>query len=258
MANEWLLVTPEISLLLGVSAVAFVAAFVKGVVGFAYPMIMISGLSFLLDLEVAVAFLVLPLFVVNAVQALQFGVSKALRMSMRQWPIILSLSLTLLVTARFVIMVPHQFLWLVLGVTITAVASLQLIGWKFVIVQRYRRPAELLAGLGAGVFGGFAGVWAPLIVTYFISIAMSKRQNILAQGVIYTWGAIVLMLAHRTTEVLNAETMRVSALLVVPSVAGLLLGFALNSRLDSPTFRLCIQIALVAAGLNLIAQATLN
>ena len=246
---------PDIALLLGVAAVAFVAAFVKGVVGFAYPMVMISGLSFLVELEIAVALLILPLLLVNVVQALQFGLREAWRMSVRQWPIVVSLCLTLMVTARFVTLLSSEVIWLVLGITIASVSGIQLAGWKFRIAPRFHRTCELLAGVGAGFCGGFAGVWAPLIVTYFVSIDLPKRESILAQGVIYSWGAIALTIAHQRTDVLNADTTLFSILLVLPSVAGLLLGLALNSRLNSPAFRFWTQIALIGAGLNLIGRA---
>ena len=179
-------------------------------------------------------------------------------MSVRQWPIVVSLCLTLLVTARFVTVLSSELIWLVLGVTIASVSSLQLAGWKFRIAPRYHRPVEILAGTGAGFCGGFAGVWAPLIVTYFISIDLPKRESILAQGVIYSWGAVALTVAHQRTAVLNSETALLSSLLVLPSVAGLMLGLALNRKLNTPAFTFWTQVALICAGLNLIGRAMLG
>ena len=51
--------------------VALLAGLVKGMVGFAMPMILISGLGSFLSPELALAGLILPTLATNAIQALQ-------------------------------------------------------------------------------------------------------------------------------------------------------------------------------------------
>ena len=54
-----------------VCLVAAVAGVIKGMVGFAMPMIMISGLGMILSPELALAGLILPTVLANGVQALR-------------------------------------------------------------------------------------------------------------------------------------------------------------------------------------------
>ncbi|MEM8552427.1 MAG: sulfite exporter TauE/SafE family protein, partial [Pseudomonadota bacterium] len=69
-------VLPELSTLTWVLVVAItlVAGFVKGTVGFAMPMIMISGLGSVLPPELALAALIAPTLVTNAFQAFRGGI----------------------------------------------------------------------------------------------------------------------------------------------------------------------------------------
>ena len=58
-------------------AIGLLAGFVKGAVGFAMPMILISGLGSILPAELALAALILPTLVTNGMQALRQGTGAA-------------------------------------------------------------------------------------------------------------------------------------------------------------------------------------
>ena len=57
--------------------IALVAGFIKGVVGFAMPLVLISGLTFFLPPELALAGLIFPTVATNLFQALRQGFSAA-------------------------------------------------------------------------------------------------------------------------------------------------------------------------------------
>jgi uncharacterized membrane protein YfcA len=54
--------------------ITLLAGVVKGVVGFALPMVMISGLTLIMPPEIALAALILPTLVANLTQALRLRV----------------------------------------------------------------------------------------------------------------------------------------------------------------------------------------
>jgi uncharacterized protein len=76
--------------------------------------------------------------------------------------------------------------------------------------------------------------------------------------VIFLIGAIVLLAAHLGTGVMNAVTVPFSAALVVPAVAGLAVGYAVQDRLPQEKFRRWTQALLVLTGLNLVRQALMG
>lgn len=234
--------------------ISLFAGFIKGASGFAYPMIMLSGLGVLFEPQQAVAYLIFPLLVVNAIQCLQFGVNEARKIFQKYIRITAILCLFLILSSPLIIILPKSSVYLLVGIPITIVAILQLLGWKFHLQQKHRNSIEYLTGALAGVCGGFAGVWAPLIVPYLLAINPSKKEYILAQGVIYTTGSIVLIVAHLNLSILNLETTPTSLTLIIPSVVGLYIGILFNARLNHHRFRQLVLVILALAGINLIFQ----
>jgi hypothetical protein len=66
---------------------------------------------------------------------------------------------------------------------------------------------------------------------------------------------VVLTVAHIGSGVLNAQTAPASALLVIPAMVGMWLGFRAQDRLDAARFRRWTLILLLLTGLNLIRRA---
>ena len=81
-----------------------------------------------------------------------------------------------------------------------------------------------------------------------------KRDHLRIQGVIYGLGAVALLGAHIGSGVLRVQTLPLSVLLVIPAMAGLLLGFKVHDRIDQATFRRATLLVLLIAGLNLIRR----
>ncbi len=242
------------TLVLFTIGIAIIAGFIKGSSGFAFPMIMLSGLGVLYAPEQAVAYLIFPLFVVNAIQLFQYGVAEAKKIAREYIRISLVMCVFLIIASPLVIILPKAPLYLILGIPITAIAILQLLGWRLRLPPHYKLRAEYITGVAAGVSGGFAGVWAPLIVLYLLSINVSKKEYILAQGMIYTVGSIALIGAHLNTTILNGYTIPTSMSLILPSITGLYLGIKFSNRLNKRSFRKLVLVVLALAGINLIIQ----
>jgi uncharacterized membrane protein YfcA len=74
------------------------------------------------------------------------------------------------------------------------------------------------------------------------------------QGVVYGLGSVTLLAGHLRSGLLNAETAPLTAMLVVPALAGMAAGFAVGDRLDQERFRKATMAVLIVAGLNLIRR----
>ncbi|MFN3823784.1 MAG: sulfite exporter TauE/SafE family protein [Pseudorhodobacter sp.] len=236
-------------------AVAFFAGFVKGTIGFAMPLIMISAFSAFLPPEVALAGLVLPTVVTNLSQALRQGLEPAIGSVRKYWRLILATVIFIAISAQFVRAIPQDLFLLLLGVPVTLYALLQLSGRSLAIPLRNRHAAEWGLGVIGGLYGGISGVWGPPVLIYLLSIRADKVETVRVNGVIFLIGAVVLFGAHLQTGVMNAQTVPFSAALVVPSMLGLILGYRLQDRLDQARFRWWTQVLLVVTGLNLMRRA---
>ena len=250
-----IIVEMPVGLLLAAGAVALFAGFVKGVVGFALPMIMISGLGSLLPPEIALAALILPTFVANAFQSLGDGVGAAVGVVKRYWVFVAMMLVFLVSSAQLVNLIADTVLFLVIGIPIVAFSIFQLAGWRLRLNPDTRLRDELALGGLAGFVGGLSGVWGPPLVAYLLAVEADKREAIRAQGVIYGIGSLALVIAHLRSGVLNAATLPLSALAVVPVLVGLWFGTRLQGRMPEKTFRRAMLVVLAVAGLNLVRRA---
>ncbi len=256
MSDTYLVLGPD--LLIAAALLAFFAGFVKGTVGFALPLIMISGLGSFLSPEAALAGLIIPALVTNLWQALRNGPSQALSSIQSHWRYLAILMICLGFSAQFVTRLPEDALFLILGVPVTIFAALQLAGWKLVFDPRNRRRVELGLGAFAGGFGGISGVWGPPTVMYLTALQTPKIEQIRVQGVVYGAGAVMLTLAHLRSGVLNVESAKLSAMLVLPALLGFVLGFAVQDRMSQQKFGRATLLVLVIAGLNLIRRGLMG
>lgn len=229
--------------------VTVIAGFVKGAVGFAMPMIMISVLGSFLPPETALAALIVPTVVANTWQALRQGVGNAVQSMRRVWRFLLVGLVFLLGSAQLFTVLPAQVLFLLIGIPIVLFSIAQLLGWR----PRFTgRLAEVVLAAIAGFSGGLSGVWGPPTVVYLTATNTPKAEHVRVQGVIYGLGAVALLLAHIQSGVVRAETVPLSFAMLVPSVAGMWFGLKLHDRMPQERFRNATLAVLVVAGLNLI------
>ncbi len=250
-----LILTQIDPILLAVAVVlTVVAGFVKGAVGFALPMIMISGLGSFLSPEVALAALILPTVAANLWQALRDGITAALASALRFRVYIGIVLLFIAGSAQLVRILPDWILYLILGAPVTIFAVAQLMGWRLHLKPAHRRRAEVIIASIAGFIGGLSGVWGPPTVAYLTAIDTPKVEHVRVQGVVYALGAVVLLAAHLNSGVLDGHTAPLSAALIAPAMAGMFLGFWVQDRLDQARFRRATLAVLAVAGLNLVRR----
>lgn len=238
-------------------AIALVAGTVKGMVGFAMPMILIAGLSLFLTPEQALAGLLLPTVVSNAMQAFRHGGAAAWE-SVRRFRVFLIVGgVFLLLSSQLVTVLSVQTLLLMIGGPVIVFALIQLIGPDFRLARPDRR---IEAGVGAiaGFVGGLSGVWGPPTVLYLTALDTPKSEQIRIQGVIYGLGAVALVIAHIGSGVLRAETLPFSVALLVPAIAGMWVGGKLSDQIDQATFRKATLFVLLIVGANLVRRGLMG
>ncbi len=237
--------------------VALLAGTVKGMVGFAMPMVLLSGLGMFLTPELALAGLIVPTLVSNGIQALRQGPGAAVASVHRFW-VFLGIGLIFLLgSAQLVPVLSVSLMLLIIGVPVAGFAFLQLFGVQWSL-ERPSRGIEVVLGSVTGFIGGLSGIWGPPTVMYLNALNTPKAEFLRVQGVIYGMGAVALLAAHLVSGVMRSETFPFSAILVVPALLGLWLGNLVQTRIDQTAFRRVTNIVLLVAGLNLIRRALMG
>lgn len=237
-------------------AITLVAGVVKGMVGFAMPLVMISGLTAFVSPEIALAGLILPTLVGNIMQALRQGHAAAWASIRKFRAFLIAGGITMIICAQMVRIVPEQILWLLIGVPIVVFATIQLVGVRYRL-SRQRPVVDAAVGGLAGIMGAFSGVWGPPTVLYLTALDTPKYDQIRIQGVIYGLGSAALLGAHVGSGVLRAETWPFAVMLVVPAMLGIWLGSRVMDRINQQMFRRLTLFVLLLAGVNLIRRAVM-
>lgn len=255
MDTYFSIVSPDLMIIAFI--VALIAGVIKGMVGFAMPMVMISGLSTFLTPELALAGLIMPTVATNVMQALRQGV-RAAWISVKRFRVFLIFGfVTLVLSAQLVRIISPDVMLLLIGVPVSIFAVVQLAGLK---VSLAAPSARVEAGVGAfaGVIGGMSGVWGPPTVLYLTALGTEKTEQMRVQGVIYGLGAVALVGAHFGSGVLRAETVSFSLAMIPPALVGMWIGSRIQDRIDQETFRKATLIVLTVAALNLVRRALLG
>ncbi|WP_071674578.1 sulfite exporter TauE/SafE family protein [Nioella nitratireducens] len=249
--------TLPITILAAAIAVTMFGGFVKGAVGFALPLIMMSGLAAILPPEVALAGLIIPAMVANMWQAFRQGLGGAVESVKRHWPFIGIVLVCMAISAQLVLSLPQWLFFTVIGVPISLYSALQLLGWQLRVPTERRRLAVWLFGGLAGVFGGFSAIFGPPTVAYLISLDTEKSEQVRVQGMVYFLGNVLLFGSHLRSGVLNADTIPFSLMMVVPAMLGMWIGFQVQDRMDRATFLKATLVVLLLAGLNLVRRGVM-
>ena len=245
-------------LILFACVVTLLSGFVKGAVGFGMPLVMISGMGIAIEPRLVIAGIVVPIVLSNGWQVLHAGLGPARAALAEHWRYVLVVCVMILVSAQFLVLIPTDVMFVVLGVPVVALCAIQLLGWRPRIAPRWRRWFEWGAGALSGTLGGLAGTWGPPTVLYLLALETPRARQMAVQGVIYGAGSVMLLAGHLRSGVLNAATLPFSVLLVVPALLGMAVGFRLGDRFDQDLFRKITLLVLIMAGANLIRRGVMG
>ena len=231
--------------------IALVAGMVKGIVGFAMPMILMSGLGTLVAPEIALAALILPTLLGNGIQAFRQGPVMAL-MSVKKFRRFLIIGCICLVTsAQFVLSISSDILVVGIGSVVAVASLIQILGME-IRLKRHSIVSDTVFGTIAGLLGGVSGIWGPPTVLYLLALNTEKMEQIRIQGVIYGLGAVAMTGAHMVSGVLNFETVWLSVVLTPAALIGMWIGGILVGHIRQHLFRRATLIVLLLGALNLM------
>lgn len=235
-------------------AITLFAGTVKGAIGFALPLIMISGLSSIMEPQLALASLIVPVVITNWLQVFRGGIEPVVSAVRDVWRYALIVCVSILIFAQFVPSIPQQIFYFILGIPVVILAVIQLLGVRLAIPPHRRGLGEIIAAAISGFLGGMAGTWGPTTVLYLLAVDTPKAKQMVVQGVIYGSGALALFVAHVFSGVLNTATLAFSTLMLVPALVGMWIGFQIQDRMNQSAFRKATLVMLVVGGLNLLRK----
>lgn len=238
------------------SGVVFVSAVVQGSVGFGFGLLLLPFIVFVAPESVPEAILVL-------------GVVVVLWISLRERACIVRSGLAMVLVGRVLGIFPGI---LVLSVAdgralqvifggVTLLASIWMaFGFRSSGRAKWVRnahPAEtigstLAVGLASGIMATAAGIGGPPLAVYYGGRSASEFRSTVA--VIMGLGNIVSLVGLSMSGHVSPDDIRLSAVLLLPLVAGLLLSSAVAARLRDSRVRLGVLVIVGVMGASLIIR----
>jgi uncharacterized membrane protein YfcA len=244
-ASPWLIVGCGLGL--------FGGGLVKGAIGIGLPLVAAPALATLLGVKQAVAVLSLPVLVANVWQA-WYGGHYALVLR-RFWRLVIAMAIGIAAATRLLATLDANLLFLLLGVVVIAYPLTVLLRFELNLDARDERWASPLAGAIAGMLSGISYFFGPPLAIYFSALKLDKDLFVAAIALIGLIAAVLTAILLASHALLDAATLRMSLLAVIPTLAGTLVGTWIRSRIDEALFRKTVAIALLVIGANLVRKA---
>ncbi|MEZ5729335.1 MAG: sulfite exporter TauE/SafE family protein [Burkholderiaceae bacterium] len=232
------------------------AGTIKGVIGIGLPTASISLMAQVADPRVAIALLMVPMFVANTWQILRAG--RLAHSIAVLWPFALAMCLFMGIGAQFAAGIDRRQMMLVTGCVILLFVATSFVRETPPIPSRLDRVAQLVLGAVAGLLGGLTAIWSPPMVIYLLARRVSKDDFIAFTGLLIFVGSFPLYLGYWHAGLLQQTLASASVLMVLPTLAGFALGESLRTRLGSAGFRRAVIIVFGLMGLNLVRRALLG
>jgi uncharacterized membrane protein YfcA len=245
-------------LLSAVAAIFLLAGFVKGVVGLGLPTVAVGLLGlFMLPLQAA-ALLIVPSLVTNVWQLLAGG--RFVYLLRRLWLMLIGIVVGTLLGANVMIADSADFAnsaglaTAALGAALIVYALLGLANVKFSVAAGRERYLSPLIGAATGLVTAATAVFVIPAVPYLQALHLEKDELIQALGLSFTVSTIAMAAGLAQGGVLRFEGAAISALALLPALAGMFIGQWLRAKISALLFRRCFFVGLLLLGLHLSAH----
>ena len=232
---------------LGIATTAFViAGFVKGVVGFGFPIIALIILTLSIGLLDALAIVVVPTLVTNLWQA--FSGEHLKTILGRMWRYFLVAVAFIWMTSSYLTVVNIEWPTLLLGMVLFVFALSRLFDFHISVAPQYESLLAVPLGAINGILTGLTGSFMVPSVLYMQAIGFRGDLLVQAMGVFFTISVFALAVSLNRNDLISADQAQLSTLALVPSIVGLLLGRRMRRKIDEDRFQKIFLLAVLLLG----------
>jgi uncharacterized membrane protein YfcA len=238
-----------------VFAALALGGFVKGATGAGTPAVAVPVLASFFGVPFAIAVMVVPTIVTNALQIRQFFEFRH-GLGYLRWLFVTGFvgaaAGTWLLTA-----LPATFLNLALAIVIILYAAVRLTRPHWRIPPVVARRIAPTIGLLAGILQGTTGISAPISITFLTAIGLSRPQFILSVSTLFIAFVSVQVPALAIAGILTVERSLLSAAALLPVLVAMPLGSWFAGRIGPNGFDRLILTLLGAIAVKLIYDSGL-
>jgi len=232
-------------------AIAFLlAGFVKGVLGFGFPIIVLVILTLTVGLLDALAIVIVPTFAINTWQALSGPHLAAVWQRMRRY--FLAAAIGVLLTSRYLTSVNAAWLTALLGAILFFFALSRLFNLHITVSRNKEPVLAVILGAINGALTGLTGSFMVPSVLYMQALGFPKDMLVQAMGFFFTLSTLMLAISLGNNDLINAQQARLSVLALIPSFVGVYVGRWTRDQIDEESFQRVFLLAVLLFGAYLV------
>jgi uncharacterized membrane protein YfcA len=222
--------------ILTIAAVAFtLAGFVKGVVGFGFPVITLIILTLTIGLLDALAIIVIPTIVTNVWQGLSGPYLQDI--AKRMWLYFLVAVIFIWFTSAYLTQIDVKWPTAMLGAVLFVFALSRLLKVSISVPRQWEKPLSVPLGAVNGMLTGMTGSFMVPSVLFMQAMGFKRDMLVQAMGVFFAISTIVLAASLRRNDLISEEHVRLSLFALVPSIIGLYIGRWIRLRINEERFQ---------------------
>ncbi|WP_299131990.1 sulfite exporter TauE/SafE family protein [uncultured Amaricoccus sp.] len=246
----------DASLLVAIGATFFVAGLVKGVTGMGLPTVAMGVLGALVSPLAAAGLLIVPSFVTNL---WQLAAGPALGPLLRRlWPMMAAICAGTGLGAALLASGKTEATTTTLGAALAAYAGFTLLGRQPRVPARAEPWLSPLIGATTGLVTGATGVFVVPAVPYLQALGLGRDDLVQALGLSFTVSTLALAAGLGARGALSGEGIGLSALALIPALAGMWVGQSLRDRISPAAFRRVFLLGLLALGAEMALRPWLG
>ena len=239
--------------LLFVSAVFFLAGFVKGVIGLGLPTIAMGLLALVMPPVEAAGLLILPSLLTNTWQMVA---GPSLRPLVRRlWPTMLMVCLGTWAGLGLMTGVGARYGTALLGGALALYALMGLFSVRLTLARGRERILGPATGAITGAITAATGVFVIPAVPYLQAIGLDREELVQALGLSFTVSTLALSVNVAAAGGFDGSMAAPAFVALVVAGAGMWTGQIVRLKLSAGLFRRCFFVGLLLVGMHLIGRS---
>lgn len=229
-----------------------VASFIKGVIGFGFPTIATPILALSMDVKRAVALLIVPNLVMDAIQSLR---RPGLLQTLRRHTLLYAGGIVgTFVGTHILRVISGRLALLILGAFVLTFVAVNVSRFTLRVNPRWERVLSPPVGLVAGIVGGITNVPGTPLVLYFYALGMGKAEFVRSIAFSFVVYKTTQLLAVTQAGLMTAGLFVLSVVATPLGLGAFWLGLRVQDRVAQETFNRAVLGFLAVLGVWLLIR----
>ena len=228
--------------------------FIKGALGVGTPLLTVPMMALVLPPQTAIAIMAIPVVVANLVQFAQ--AERSMGVVARFWPTFAAILVGTWIGVKILSEIDEKSLLILVGLAVIAFAFLQGSHYRMRLPDAAVKPAGVVFGGAAGIIGGLASFFGPMMIIYLLSISgLSKNQFVSSISFLYISAVVPWSITLYLYGILDNRLLLLSTLATLPVTFGLVIGQRIRGSISEARFEYLIIGILIVSGLSMLWRA---